>query len=87
MVHLLDWSPDGALIAAGGSDRRIYVFNAIDGTPYDRLEGHVEDVASIAWSPDGAIWPRRRAVRLINQGLNEISAGPDDYVRFWMLQP
>ena len=41
-LHGLDWSPDGAYIAAGAADHRIYVVRASDGAVFDRLEGHGE---------------------------------------------
>jgi WD40 repeat protein len=86
-LHGLDWSPDGALIAVGGADKRIYIFNAIDGTPFDRLEGHGEDVTAIAWSPDGATLASTAGGPRVNLGLNDVVTGPDDYVRFWTLRP
>src|SRR5208283_1314570 len=55
-------SPDGALIAAGGWTRwteadpqqQIYLFDRATGALVRRIEGLPNDVAHLAFSPDGA---------------------------------
>lgn len=82
-LHGLDWSPDGAYLAAGAADRRIYVFRAGDGSLYDRLEGHGEKVSAVAWAPDGRTLASTAGGPLLNYELNAVVNGPDDAVHLW----
>ncbi|GHO82379.1 WD40 repeat domain-containing protein [Dictyobacter formicarum] len=52
VVRALTWSPDGRMLASGGNDGMMFVWN-VDGTVlYQHLfSAHVR---SLAWSPDGA---------------------------------
>jgi WD40 repeat protein/serine/threonine protein kinase len=54
-VHSVAFSPDGQLIAAGGSDPHGYVkiFNANTGALVRTLYGHTDDVLSVAFSNGG----------------------------------
>ena len=45
------WSPDGTLIAAGGGDGCIWLFDASTGSAR-LIEGHAEMIRALAWSPD-----------------------------------
>jgi WD40 repeat protein len=82
-LHGLDWSADGALIAAGGADKTIYVFNAADGSLYDRLGGHGTLVTAVAWSPDSKTLASAAGGQLLSESLNPVSVGPDDNIRLW----
>ena len=46
-------APDGKLLATVGSDRRVRLWNAADGTPLRQLDGHAVDVYRCAFHPDG----------------------------------
>jgi glucose repression regulatory protein TUP1 len=46
-------SPSGKIIAAGSLDRTIRLWDAVDGTLLETLEGHRDSVYSVAFSPDG----------------------------------
>ncbi len=48
------WSPDGNLVAAGSSDRAVYLWQQ-DGSPSHVLKGHLGPVYGTAFSPDGKL--------------------------------
>jgi WD40 repeat protein len=79
----LDWSPDGALLAAGGNDQDVYVFQADTGAPYDRLHGHADVVSAVAWSPDGGTLASTAGGARISLALLNVSSGPDQTIRLW----
>lgn len=49
----VDVRPDGALIASGGSDAVVHVWDAATGREVRQLTGHTGDIEAIAFSPDG----------------------------------
>ena len=72
--HGLAWHPGGKLLAAGGADARIYLFDA---------GGHDDVVTAVAWSPDGATLASTAGGPLIMLALVDVSDGPDETVRLW----
>src|SRR3954470_13165761 len=46
-------SPDGALVASGGRDHAVKLWDYATGTPVRTLEGHKGMVLRLAFSPDG----------------------------------
>ena len=48
-------SPDGTLVAAGHSDKRIYIWDLHSGKSHLILEGHAEKVTAVDFSPNGRI--------------------------------
>jgi WD40 repeat protein len=82
-LYGLDWSPDGAYLAAGAADHRIYVFRAADGARFDRLEGHAERVTAVAFAPDGRTLASTAGGPLLQYALNAIVQGPDDAIHLW----
>jgi WD40 repeat protein len=49
------FSPNGELIASGGGFKTVYLWNMATGHIEWRLEGHPNDVMSIAFSPDSRL--------------------------------
>jgi len=62
-------SPDGTLLATGGSDNAVKVWD-LQGNLVTSLSGHTNDLASLAFSPDGTLL---------------ISGGKEGSVRLWQV--
>ena len=82
-LHGLDWSPDGNLVAVGGADHVVHVFDAASGAEYDRLEGHADVVSAVAWSPDGHVLATTAGGPRVSLALLNVTTGPDLAVRLW----
>ena len=52
-VNALAFSPDGAVIASGGSDQTVRLWDAVTGQQVGTFVGHTQTITSIAFSPDG----------------------------------
>jgi WD40 repeat protein len=52
-VDALVWSPDSKLLASGGFDTAVRVWNAIDGSLVMTLNDFRGGMAAMAWSPNG----------------------------------
>ena len=48
-------SPDGTLVATGGTDQTVQWWDAASGDLVRRLEGHAGDVTAVRFSPDGKL--------------------------------
>ena len=53
-VSAVAWSPNGSILASGGHDGTVRLWNPDSGVNYAVLRGHTELVASVAFSPDGS---------------------------------
>ena len=54
-VWSVAFSPDGAAIASGSSDRSVRLWDAATGRQLRQLDGHGDYVWSVVFSPDGAV--------------------------------
>jgi WD40 repeat protein len=52
-VCALAYSPDGSVLASGGEDRKIRLWDRAAGRENSILRGHPACVYSLAFSPDG----------------------------------
>ncbi|KAJ5489431.1 WD repeat-containing protein 5 [Penicillium diatomitis] len=67
-VSAVQFSPDCSMIASGGADAAVKVWDTSSGRLIYTFEGHLAGISTIAWSPDGQ-W---------------IASGSDDKtIRFW----
>eukprot|EP01061_Rhynchopus_euleeides_P005160 TRINITY_DN143_c1_g2_i14.p1 TRINITY_DN143_c1_g2~~TRINITY_DN143_c1_g2_i14.p1 ORF type:complete len:640 (+),score=60.34 TRINITY_DN143_c1_g2_i14:209-1921(+) len=51
--HSVAYSPDGAYVASGHSDGRIYIWNAADGSEVRALAGDSRQILALQYSTDG----------------------------------
>jgi WD40 repeat protein/serine/threonine protein kinase len=52
-AHCVAWSPDGSMIASGGSDQAIYICDSHTGMPRHILRGLAASIYAIAWNREG----------------------------------
>ncbi len=67
-VYTVQFSPDGKILASGGADRRIRLWNTETGKIIYTFDGHQDGVTTIQFMPSGKIL---------------LSAGADRTIRFW----
>jgi WD40 repeat protein/uncharacterized caspase-like protein len=53
-INAVALTPDGKLLASGGNDKSIRLWDTQTGTMLRMLAGHLSDVQSLAFSPDGS---------------------------------
>jgi WD40 repeat protein len=52
-VNALAFSPDGKMIASGGGDKTVKLWDVVNGNLIRTLEDHADNVPFVAFSPDG----------------------------------
>lgn len=67
-INVIQYSPDGSIIATASSDHTIKIWEAASGKMIHSLEGHNESVSAIEFSRDGKLL---------------VSASTDNTVRIW----
>ena len=67
-VNAVAFSPDGSLLASGGDDDTVRLWNPATGAHLHTLTGHSGNVNAVAFSPDGSLLA---------------SGGDDNTVRLW----
>ena len=92
-VYTVAFSPDGKLLASGGDDNAVILWDVADGSESESFIEHGKSVMSIAFSPDGhliasasldgfvRLWPvssERRRVSLRHNGWVESVAFTSD---------
>ena len=68
VVYAVAWSPNGSILATGGQDGTVRLWNSEGSVNYAVLRGHTGVVYSVAFSPDGTTLA---------------SGSSDDTVRLW----
>ncbi|RAH73361.1 WD40 repeat domain-containing protein [Aspergillus aculeatinus CBS 121060] len=53
-VSAVRFSPDASMIASGGADGAVKVWDTVTGKLIHSFEGHLAGISTISWSPDGA---------------------------------
>ncbi|KAF9889276.1 hypothetical protein FE257_007589 [Aspergillus nanangensis] len=70
-VSAVRFSPDASMIASGGADGAVKIWDTLSGKLIQTFEGHLAGISTISWSPDGAT----------------IASGSDDKtIRLWNVQ-
>lgn len=52
-VNCVSFSPDGQLLASGGSDETVIIYRQVDGKVLRKLTGHNNPICSVCFAPDG----------------------------------
>jgi uncharacterized protein len=77
-ILCLDFSPDGSLLASGGEDGAVRIWDPRGTKPIRTLEGHTGPVTSLAFSPDGTtLVSSGRTVRMWDVGRGREKGSPD----------
>jgi WD40 repeat protein len=79
-VNTVGFSPDGLLLASGGDDRTVRLWEVSTGLSLRRLSGHRGSIANVAFSNDGQL------VASVGGALNTEDSGRFGEVKIWDTQ-
>jgi WD40 repeat protein len=93
-IQSVAFSPDGLLIASGGNDWNVHIWDAQDGSELAVLPGHTDWIRSVAFSPDGQWLASGSDDRNVfvwsvadHSGAPQIVSGHEDWVRSVAFSP
>ena len=69
-VNSIAFSPDGGVLASGGVDMTVRLWDVEKGELIQTFTGHIDAVSSVTFSPDGSMFA---------------SGGEDGAVRLWKI--
>lgn len=55
LIHSADWSADGSMIASGGLDHTVKLWDVATGALLETITDSDEMIASVRWSPNGSL--------------------------------
>lgn len=72
VIRTVSFSPDGRVLASGGGDNVVKIWDVSSGKLIIDLKGHTMEILQVAFSPDGS---------------HVASASNDGTVKIWDLRP
>jgi WD40 repeat protein len=82
-LHALQFSPNGHLLAAADANRHVYVWEVMTDRLLLTLQGHTDQVMSLAWSPDSQQLATASGIDALAQPFGSESVVGDHTIRIW----
>ena len=71
VIHALQWSADGSLLASGGADQQVILWNTRTWEVQRRWQAHLGEVKALAFHPHNLLL---------------VTGGEDQQIKFWSLE-